>query len=253
MARKGDIIDKFFEFDSVTGIPIADLKSFDGVGALAVIAALIFTKIDNGPPTELWVGRFTIPTTAALASYIIEGSVVENSVQRRIVEPIEVRTTDLRSELDDVAAPGNESQFGTFAKEKLNRINILTARTADAQINIPVVEVESLRLVITVPAITAGDTPLFEFKVRDPTAHVLVDLTGATVNFKGIDAANPSVIAWNNTCTIVDAVNGRCENRLTATDTATPNLYDGIVTVSLPGNITLTAPTFPVNILPAAA
>lgn len=250
MARIGETIDRFFEFEGVTGVPQAALKVFDGVGALATIAQVIFTQLEAGSP-ELWVGRTTIPLTTEPGSHVIIGTVTELSVTRRILELVEVNTTDLRSLLDDVAAPGRENEFATFVKERLDRIAIAVLRTLDAQMKRSPVEVEQIDVVFTRERIVAGDTPLFDFQIIDPITLIPVDIRGGTITFKGVDEANPSFVAWNRTCTIIDGEKGKCEVRLTANDTATPALYDGVVTAVLPGNIKKTAPTFFVNIVPA--
>ena len=251
MARAGDTIDKYFEFTSTTGTPVLQMRLFDGVAATALIATAAFTQLDAGPPTELWVARFTIPEGTAPGSYVLTGTVVEESVERRLLDFIEVRTEDLRSEVDDVSAPGRETEYGTYVKRRLDRLIVLGLRTLDAQVQRQFVELEQIRVLVTVPAITAGDTPTFSFVIFDPTTNILTDLTGATVTFKGQDAANPSIIAWNRDATILDAEQGKADVTLTATDTATPALYNGIVEVFFPGNQKLTAPSFAVNILPA--
>lgn len=256
MARAGETIDVFFEFDAVTGSPSAVLKSFDGVGALVAVSgggAVAFQKVASSPPTEIWAARVTVPDSASPGSYVIEGTVVDSSVEKRIIHRVEVTNEDFRSLIDDISAPGREKEIGNFIVERINRITKVTLRTLNAQINRSPVEVEQIDVVFTRTKITAGDTPLFTFVVFDPTTNILVDLTGATITFKGVDAANTSVVAWDRECTILDAEQGSCEVRLTSTDTATPTLYDGIVEALLPGNQKLTSPIFAVNILPQAA
>lgn len=189
---------------------------------------------------------FPVPDDAELETFFMLGSMEVGSVLREFAKPVTIGVDALSS----AAIVGADiSSVGGLLLHRMNNLYRDFRRALDRVLaQVDPVEVTGVTAIFSTKIVYRNDTPTFLFQIFDDVARTAEDLTGATVTFRA--RQEPSLpLIFEKTCSITDALAGRCEATLTSLDTATAGLYKAEVEVVFADATRLTAVQFNLNIL----
>lgn len=206
--------------------------------------------VEIDPPSGVYAIEFTIPNPPAVfGDWVVLVKATISAVERQFAFPVRVTEPEFVRPLAESAA-GTLSDTGAFIVHNLREIRRTSDRLALSRNLVDLVLRNRILAVADEQVARQGENALFHFQVVDEGRGGILNLEGATVRFKAVDAVT-ELAAWDVTCTITDAVLGRCEVVLSPPNTDTIGTFKAQIHVTLPDLSVVISQSFTVLIEPS--